>query len=106
MYLGNVIFLIVFVISITFFTKNLMRIISNIKLGKDINRTNNKRKRFLKMIRIALGQTKMFDRPIAAFFHLIIYVGFIIINIEVIEIIVDGVFGTHRILFLTVLITF
>ena len=98
MYLGNVIFLIVFVISITFFTKNLMRIISNIKLGKDINRTNNKKIRFLKMIRIALGQTKMFDRPIAAFFHLIIYVGFIIINIEVIEIIVDGVFGTHRFL--------
>lgn len=51
------------------------------------------------MARVALGQSKMMVRPIAAFFHILIYVGFIIINIEVLEIIIDGIFGTHRVLF-------
>ena len=51
------------------------------------------------MIRVALGQSKMTRRPIAGILHIIIYVGFVIINIEVIEIIVDGIFGTHRFLF-------
>ena len=50
------------------------------------------------MAKVALGQSKMKVRPVAAFFHLIIYLGFIIINIEVIEILIDGTFGTHRVL--------
>jgi len=54
--------------------------------------------RFRNMVRVALGQSKMFNRPIAAFLHLLIYVGFVIINIEVVEIIIDGIFGTHRFL--------
>ena len=49
------------------------------------------------MIRIALGQSKMVRRPIAGILHIVVYLGFIIINIELIEIIIDGVFGTHRI---------
>lgn len=49
------------------------------------------------MIRVALGQSKMMVKPIAGFLHLIVYVGFVIINIEVLEIIIDGIFGTHRI---------
>ena len=98
MQLSNIIFLLTFVIAISFFVKNLNKIISNIKLGKDINRSDNKDIRLKNMLRIALGQSKMFDRPIAAFLHLLIYVGFVIINIEVIEIIIDGVFGTHRFL--------
>ena len=84
MQLSNIIFLLTFVIAISFFVKNLNKIISNIKLGKDINRSDNKDIRLKNMFRIALGQSKMFDRPIAAFLHLLIYVGFVIINIEVI----------------------
>ena len=98
MQLSNIIFLLTFIIAIAFFVKNLNKIISNIKLGKDINRSDNKDIRLKNMFRVALGQSKMFDRPIAAFMHLLIYVGFVIINIEVIEIIIDGVFGTHRFL--------
>ena len=96
MQIENIIFTIVFIIAVGFFIKNLKKIISNIKLGSDINRSDNKGLRFKNMFRVALGQSKMFDRPIAAFLHLLIYVGFVIINIEVIEIIIDGVFGTHR----------
>ncbi|MEC9303693.1 MAG: (Fe-S)-binding protein [Bacteroidota bacterium] len=78
---------------------NLKRIIANINLGKDINRSDRPLERWKNMIRVALGQSKMTRRPIAGILHIIIYVGFVIINIEVIEIIVDGIFGTHRFLF-------
>ena len=98
MQLANLIFVLVFVFSVTVFVINLRKIISNIKLGRDIDRSDNKSLRLKNMFRVALGQSKMFDRPIAAFLHLLIYVGFVIINIEVIEIIIDGVFGTHRFL--------
>ena len=49
------------------------------------------------MARIALGQSKMVSRPIAGFLHIVVYIGFVVINIEVLEIIIDGLFGTHRI---------
>ena len=65
-------------------------------MGKKIDRSDHSKKRWLNMIRVALGQSKMVRRPIAGFFHILIYIGFIIINIEMIEIIIDGVFGTHR----------
>ena len=95
----NLIFLLVFIISIVFFVRNLKRIIDNINLGRDINRSDRPLDRWKNMIRVALGQSKMTRRPIAGILHIIIYVGFVIINIEVIEIIVDGIFGTHRFLF-------
>ena len=80
MQVENILFLLVFVFSIYLFVKNLRKIISNIKLGKDINRSDNKSLRIKNMFRVALGQSKMFDRPIAAFLHLLIYVGFVIIK--------------------------
>ena len=49
------------------------------------------------MFLLAFGQSKMFNKPISAFLHLIVYIGFVIINIELVEIIVDGFFGTHRV---------
>ncbi len=58
--------------------------------------SDNKSQRWKNMAKIALGQTKMVVRPIAGFLHIIVYVGFIIINIEVLEIVLDGIFGTHR----------
>ena len=92
---------IVFVLVAGFFGfliyRRISRISSNIKVGKDVNLTDNKSERLKNMILVAFGQKKMFKRPIPAFLHLLIYVGFILINIEVLEIVIDGIFGTHRI---------
>jgi heterodisulfide reductase subunit C len=68
----------------------------NIQLGKPENRTDQPLKRWATMVLVALGQKKMFDRPIVAFLHLLIYVGFVLINIELLEIVLDGILGTHR----------
>ncbi|MGM0933091.1 MAG: 4Fe-4S dicluster domain-containing protein [Bacteroidota bacterium] len=96
--ISQILFLLALVAGIWFFTRNVKRLIRNIKLGKEIDRTDRSGERWAKMSRIALGQSKMVKRPIAGILHVIVYVGFIIINIEVLEIIIDGLFGTHRIL--------
>lgn len=70
----------------------------NILIGRDTPITGNAKDRWKTMLLVALGQGKMFSQPLAAVMHLFIYVGFVIINIEVIEILIDGIFGTHRIL--------
>ncbi|MGC6470833.1 MAG: 4Fe-4S dicluster domain-containing protein [Flavobacteriales bacterium] len=94
----QVIFLILLVASVLLFTRNFKRILRNIRLAKNINRSSNSKERWKVMINVALGQSKMVKRPIAGFLHILIYVGFVIINIEVIEIVIDGIFGTHRVL--------
>jgi ferredoxin len=81
------------------FAKNSMQIRRNILLGKDEDLTDNKPLRWRNMILLALGQKKMFKNPLVAVMHFIIYAGFIIINIEVLEIILDGILGTHRLFF-------
>ncbi len=96
-YIPNIIFVIALIAGIGYFTKNIRKVIRNIRLGKDVDRTDNKKERFSNMMRIAFGQSKMVRRPIAGILHVIVYIGFIIINIEVLEIIIDGIFGTHRI---------
>ena len=96
--ISNIIFLVVFLVAITFFIRNLNRIIANIKLGRDIDRSDRSTDRWKNMFRVAVGQSKMTRRPVAGILHIILYLGFVIINIEVIEIIVDGVFGSHRFL--------
>ena len=95
-YLDNILFAIMLFGGIWFFAKNFKKIIRNIKLGQDVNRTNNSGLRWKNMAKIALGQSKMVSRPISGILHIVVYVGFIIINIELLEIIVDGLFGTHR----------
>jgi heterodisulfide reductase subunit C len=80
-----------------FIFKSIKRIYRNINLGKDVDLSGNKPERLKKMLLIALGQKKMFDRPIPALLHLFIYVGFVIVNLEMLEIISDGLLGTHRI---------
>ena len=95
-YLPNILFAIALVVGIGFFTKNVKKLSRNIKLGKDVDVSDNRSQRWKNMVRIALGQSKMVVRPIAGFMHIIVYVGFIIINLEVLEIILDGLFGTHR----------
>ena len=96
-YLPNILFAIALVIGIGFFVKNIRKLIRNIKLGKDVDVSDQKSQRWKNMIRIALGQSKMTRRPIAGILHIIVYAGFIIINIEVLEIVIDGLFGAHRI---------
>lgn len=96
-FLPQILFTITLAGAIVFFAKNVSSLKRNINLGKDVDRTDHKDKRFKKMMRVALGQSKMVTRPIAGILHIIVYVGFIIINIEVLEIIIDGVAGTHRI---------
>ena len=96
-YLPNIIFAIILVLGLGFFTKNVKKILRNIKLGQDVDVSDNKSQRWKNMAMIALGQSKIVRRPISGFLHVIVYVGFVIINIEVLEIIIDGIFGTHRI---------
>lgn len=95
-FIPNILFAIALILGIGFFAKNVKKLIRNIKLGQDVDVRNNKSQRWKNMTMIALGQSKMVKRPIAGVLHVIVYVGFVIINIEVLEIIIDGLFGTHR----------
>ena len=96
-YLPNMFFAIALFVGIGFFVMNILKLIRNIKLGKDIDRSDRKIERWKNMARIALGQSKMVSRPFAGFLHVIVYIGFVVINIEVLEIVIDGLFGTHRV---------
>ncbi|MBT3587106.1 MAG: (Fe-S)-binding protein [Flavobacteriaceae bacterium] len=96
-YIPNILFLILLLIGSGVFIKNSKKIIRNIKLGHKVDASDHKKERWANVIRIALGQSKMVVRPIAGILHIVVYVGFVIINIEVLEIIIDGLFGTHRI---------
>ncbi len=96
-YLPNIIFALILIAGIGFFVKNIRKLIRNINLGKDVDRSDNKAARWRNMAKIALGQYKMVRRPVSGILHVAVYLGFIIINIEVLEIIIDGLFGTHRV---------
>lgn len=95
-FIPNIIFILALVAGIGFFTKNIRKIIRNVKLGREMDLSDNKPQRWKNMARIALGQSKMVVRPIAGLMHILVYIGFVIINIEVLEIILDGILGTHR----------
>nr|WP_314834660.1 (Fe-S)-binding protein [uncultured Flavobacterium sp.] len=96
-YLDNILFAILLIIGFGYFYNSVKKIIRNINLGTAINRKDNPNARWKNMAIIALGQSKMVKRPIAGILHIIVYVGFVIINIELLEIIIDGLFGTHRV---------
>ena len=96
-YIDNIFFIIALILSISLFFLNFKKILNNIRLGRAENRSDKPILRLKNMFRVAFGQGKMIRRPIAGILHLIVYIGFIIINIELLEIIVDGIFGTHRI---------
>ena len=90
--------MLILITSLGFFIRNINRLRRNINIGNgQTEPITNKPERWRNMLRIALGQSKMVTRPIAGTLHLIVYLGFIIINIELIEILIDGIFGTHRI---------
>lgn len=96
MNISIIIFILLLIAASGFFAKNLKTIIRNIKLGKDENRNDNKSARFKLMLKVAFGQSKMQARPVVGILHFVVYAGFIIINIEVLEIVLDGLLGTHR----------
>lgn len=89
-------FLVVLVAAIGLFAKKIRRIRRNILLGKDEDYSGDSGRRWKNVLLLAFGQKKMFRNPLVAVMHLVIYAGFVIINIEVLEIALDGIFGTHR----------
>jgi heterodisulfide reductase subunit C len=95
--LPNIVFVLIFLFAIFWFSKNVKKIYRNINLGISINRNDNKKLRTIQMLKIAFGQSKMIDKPIVGLLHIVVYVGFLVINIELLEIIVDGILGTHRV---------
>nr|WP_315011088.1 (Fe-S)-binding protein [uncultured Capnocytophaga sp.] len=93
----NIVFIILLCIGGGFFIYNLRKLIRNIRLGKPEDTSGNRKERLRNMLWLALGQRKMLVRPIVGVLHIIVYAGFLIINIELLEIITDGIIGTHRI---------
>lgn len=96
--IAQIIFTVILAAGILLFSVKIKNVVSLIRMGRPLDRSDRKSERWKTMARVALGQSKMTSRPVAAFFHVIIYAGFIIINIELLEIIIDGIFGTHRVL--------
>ncbi|HEY2728169.1 MAG TPA: (Fe-S)-binding protein [Parafilimonas sp.] len=93
----QIIFIAVTIIAVWLFAKKVSQVRRNILLGRDEDLSDNKNIRWKNVLLLAFGQKKMFRNPLVAVMHFIIYAGFIIINIEVLEIAIDGLFGTHRI---------
>lgn len=96
-YIPQILFFVMLAVGFGLFAKSAMRIRRNILLGRDIDRKDNASQRMNLTLKVALGQSKMVVRPIAGALHIIVYAGFLLINIEVLEIVIDGLLGTHRI---------
>jgi len=92
----QVLFVLISIAAIWYFTKKVKEISRNIKLGRDEDFSDSKSQRWRNVLLLAFGQKKMFKNPLVATLHFFVYAGFIIINIEVLEIVLDGIFGTHR----------
>src|SRR5215203_4203638 len=95
----QILFILLAAVAIYLFAKQVRFISRNIKLGRDENLKDNPGARWRNMLLMALGQKRMFDKPLVAFLHFAVYAGFVIINIEILEIILDGIFGTHRLFY-------
>lgn len=96
--ISNIIFILALLAAAGLFAFNVRKIIRNIRLGRDVDRSDNPSVRWATMFKVAFGQSKMQSRPIVGMLHFVVYAGFIIINIEVLEIVIDGITGSHRIL--------
>ena len=94
--ISSILFIVLSLVGFGFFAWNANKIRANILLGRAVDRTDNKAERWKTMILVALGQKKMFTRPIPALLHFALYAAFVITQIELIEIIADGVSGSHR----------
>ena len=94
-----IVFALISIVGFGVFGYNIWKVRSNILLGRDIDRKGNSSERWKTMFLVAFGQQKMFSRPIPALLHLALYVAFVITQIELIEIIVDGLTGNHRVFY-------
>ncbi len=92
----QILFVLLSAVSIWLFSKKVKEISRNIRLGRDEDFSNNKPQRWKNLLLLAFGQQKMFRNPLVALLHFVVYAGFIIINIEVLEIVLDGITGKHR----------
>lgn len=92
----QVLFVLIAVIAIWLFARKAAKIRRNILIGKDEDLSDRPAERWRNMLLLAFGQKKMFKKPLVGFMHFIVYAGFVIINIEVLEIFLDGILGTHR----------
>ena len=95
--ISSIIFIVLIAAGFGFFGFNVKKVIANINLGRDKKINDRKGERWKVMTLVALGQKKMFHRPIPALLHLVIYLAFILTQVELIEIIIDGITGSHRI---------
>lgn len=94
---ASILFTLILFVGIGYFVMNIKKLIRNIRMGRPVDTSDHKSERWKNMLRIAFGQQKMVVRPVSGILHIIVYIGFIIINLEVLEIIIDGLFGTHRV---------
>lgn len=94
--ISQIVFAVFLIIAVYFFARSVKRILSYIKLGKAFDRSDNPKQRWKNVILLALGQKKMFKRPLPAILHFFVYAGFLLVNIELLEIVLDGLLGTHR----------
>lgn len=95
--ISSIIFIVLFIAAIAIFALKMRKVRRNIALGRDIKINDQPAERWKVMGMVAMGQSKMVARPLAGFLHILVYLGFILINIEVLEIIIDGATGSHRI---------
>ena len=96
--LENILFLVLLGLGVGLFVRNIRRLSRYILQGKPIGKLDRPKERFMHMLRLAFGQQKMHRNLLVGVLHLVVYLGFIIINIELLEIVIDGIFGTHRVL--------
>lgn len=94
---SSIAFILLFLAGTGLFALNMKKIIRNIRLGRKVNRTDQSSARWKNMLLVAFGQKKMFARPVPALLHFVLYTAFMITQIELIEIILDGVSGGHRV---------
>src|ERR1700755_2727914 len=95
----QILFALLSIAAIFFFARKIKQIRRNIMLGQEETINDRRGERWTNMLLLAFGQKKMFRNPLVAVMHFFVYAGFIIINIEVLEIVLDGIAGTHRLFF-------
>ncbi len=96
--ISNIVFVLLLLLAVLMFVRSMRHIVQNIKQGRPATFEGSRLQRWKLMARVAIGQSKMGSRPVSAILHLAVYVGFIVVNIEMLEILIDGIFGTHRVL--------
>ncbi|GIZ16450.1 (Fe-S)-binding protein [Capnocytophaga catalasegens] len=95
--ISTILFILLLTISVGLFVQNSKKLLRNIRLGQSVQILGTRSERFRRMLWLAFGQGKMTIRPIAGILHIVVYFGFLVVNLEMIEIILDGIIGTHRI---------